>query len=85
MSDNFKFKLACAVPEYEFAQALAEGVRLFDDEAFVHIKESQDDDFWELNAYFNLYDQGPLQYAIIGTLFENSVKEVGGRKLQGCG
>ena len=73
--------MSCAVPEYEFAQALAEGVRVFDDEAFVHIKESQDDDFWELNAYFILLDQGPLQYAIIGTLFENSVREVGGRKL----
>jgi hypothetical protein len=82
MADTgYKFKLGCAVPEYEFAQALADGVRLFDQKAFVHIKESQEDDFWELTALFNLTGQGPIQFAIVGTLFENSVRDVGGRKL----
>ena len=78
---SFQFKLGCAVPSYDNAQALAEGIRLFDEDAFVHIKESQDDDFWEIVALFNLANGGQLQFGIISMLFSNSVKEIGVREL----
>ncbi|MBO92363.1 MAG: hypothetical protein CMM27_10655 [Rhodospirillaceae bacterium] len=78
---SFSYRLGCAVPSYDNAQALAEGIRLFDEDAFVHIKESQDDDFWEIIALFNLVNGGKLQFAIISLLFANSVKEIGGREL----
>ena len=59
---SFSYRLGCAVPSYDNAQALAEGIRLFDEDAFVHIKESQDDDFWEIIALFNLVNGGKLQF-----------------------
>ena len=78
---SFSYRLGCAVPSYDNAQALADGIRLFDEDAFVHIKESQDEDFWEIIALFNLANGGKLQFAIIAMLFANSVKEIGGREL----
>ena len=82
---SFHFRLACAVPTYEVAEALATGVRLFDEKAFVHIKEAQEDDFWEVQVLFNLTGgqgaAGRLQFAMISALFSNSGNEVGGRKL----
>lgn len=82
---SFHFRLACAVPAYEQAEALATGIRLFDEQAFVHIKEAQEDDFWELVALFNLAGGqgalGRIQFSMISSLFVNSVAEVGGRKL----
>ena len=81
MSDSFKFKIGCAVPKYEYAAALAEGIRLFDEDAYVHIKESQEDDFYEFIAQFNLDDKTGLEALMIGSIFEKSVIQVGGRKL----
>ena len=78
---SFRYRLACAVPAYDMADALAKGVRLFDNEAFVHIKESQDDDFWEIVCLFNLSRGSPEQFAVMTTLFTNAVEEVGGREL----
>lgn len=78
---SYQFRLGCAVPTYENAAALVEGIRLFDEDAFAHIKESQDDDFWEVIALFNLASGGTLQFAIINLLFSNSVEELGGRQL----
>lgn len=80
-SETFKFKLGCAVPKYEYAQALADGIRLFDEDAYVHIKESQEDDFYEFIAQFNLEDKTGLEAFMIGSIFEKSVIQVGGRKL----
>jgi hypothetical protein len=44
MTHSFNFKLACEVPKHEYALILAEGIREFDEEADIHIKESQGDD-----------------------------------------
>ena len=63
------------------ADALAKGVRLFDSEAFVHIKESQEDDFWEIVCLFSLQKGTSEQFAVMTTLFNNAVREVGGREL----
>jgi hypothetical protein len=63
------------------AGALAAGVRLFDDEAFVHVKEAQDDDFWEVVCMFNLERGNSEQFAVMTLLFNNAVEEVGGREL----
>jgi hypothetical protein len=63
------------------ADALAKGVRLFDDEAFVHIKEAQEDDFWEIICLFNLKHGSPEQFNVMSVLFTNAVQEVGGREL----
>jgi hypothetical protein len=63
------------------AEALAQGVRLFDNEAFVHIKESQEDDFWEIICLFNLKRGSPEQFNVMTVLFNNAVEEVGGREL----
>jgi hypothetical protein len=63
------------------ADALAKGVRLFDNEAFVHIKEAQDDDFWEIICLFSLQRGTPEQFSVMTTLFNNAVAEVGGREL----
>jgi len=81
MSRSFRYRLACAVPAYDMADALARGVRLFDDEAFVHIKEAQDDDFWEIVCLFNMMKGTPEQFAVMTLLFNNAVEEVGGREL----
>ncbi len=80
-SRSFRYRLSCAVPAYEMADALAKGVRLFDNAAFVHIKESQDDDFWEIVCLFNLKRGTPEQFAVMSLLFTNAVQEVGGREL----
>jgi len=81
MSHAFNFKLGCEVPEYEFAKILADGIKQFDDEAEIHIKESQTDDFWELTAHFFLESKTGLEAYVIGTIFEKSVAQVGGRRL----
>ena len=81
MSRSFRYRLAGAVPAYDMADALAKGVRLFDDEAFVHIKEAQDDDFWEIVCLFNLKRGSSEQFAVMTVLFNNAVQEVGGREL----
>jgi len=80
-SRSFRYRLACAVPSYDMAEALAQGVRLFDNEAFVHIKESQEDDFWEIICLFNLKRGSPEQFNVMTVLFNNAVEEVGGREL----
>jgi hypothetical protein len=80
-SRSYKYRLACAVPDYTMADALAKGVRLFDNEAFVHIKEAQDDDFWEIICLFSLQRGTPEQFSVMTTLFNNAVAEVGGREL----
>jgi len=80
-SRSFRYRLACAVPAYDMADALAKGVRLFDSEAFVHIKESQEDDFWEIVCLFSLQKGTSEQFAVMTTLFNNAVREVGGREL----
>ncbi len=63
------------------ADALAKGVRLFDDEAYVHIKEAQADDFWEIVCLFNLNRGSPDQFNVMSVLFTNAVEEAGGREL----
>ena len=80
-SRSFRYRLACAVPSYDMAEALAQGVRLFDNEAFVHIKESQEDDFWEIICLFNLKRGSPEQFNVMTVLFNNAVEEVVGREL----
>ena len=80
-SRSFRYRLACAVPSYDMADALAKGVRLFDREAFVHIKEAQEDDFWEIVCLFNLTRGAPEQFNVMSVLFTNAVEEVGGREL----
>lgn len=80
MPVSFRFRLAASIPSYDLAQSLAEGVRLFDDEAFVHIKESHEDTFWDIHAMFNL-SGGDAQYLVLRLLFENAVDECGGREI----
>ena len=79
---NFNYRLACEVPEYSLAVALTEGIKVFDEEASVTIKESQIDDFWELTAHFNLEDKTALEAYMIGSVFEKSVLQIGGRKIE---
>ncbi len=62
------------------ATALVHGVRLFDADAFVHIKESRDDDYWDIVAMFNL-SGGAGQFAVLQHLFNNAVVSVGGREI----
>ena len=80
-SRSFRYRLSCAVPAYDMADALAKGVRLFDNQAFVHIKEAQEDDFWEIICLFNLKRGSPEQFNVMTVLFNNAVEEVGGREL----
>ena len=80
MPVSFRYRLAAAIPTYELAQSLAEGIRLFDDEAFVHIKESNDDALWDIHALFNL-PGGDAQYTVLRLLFVNAVDECGGREI----
>ena len=77
---NYRYRLGCAVPEYEMATALVHGVRLFDADAFVHIKDSRDDDYWDIVAMFNL-SGGAGQFAVLQHLFNNAVVSVGGREI----
>ena len=79
---NFNYRLACEVPEYSLAVALGEGIKVFDEEANLSIKESQIDDFWEFTAQFNLEDKTALEAYMIGAVFEKSVISVGGRKIE---
>tara|TARA_B100000902_G_C27217451_1_gene867795 strand:- start:478 stop:729 length:252 start_codon:yes stop_codon:yes gene_type:complete len=79
--NNFNYRLRCEVPEYTLAVALSEGIKVFDEEASVTIKESQVDDFWEFTAQFNLEDKSALEAYMIGAVFEKSVIKVGGRKI----
>ena len=80
--NNFNYRLACEVPEYSLAVALGEGIKVFDEEANLSIKESQIDDFWEFTAQFNLEDKTALEAYMIGAVFEKSVISVGGRKIE---
>jgi hypothetical protein len=77
---TYQYKLGCAVPQFDSAQQLAKALRVFDEEAFIHIKESNDDEYWDLIALFNL-DGGMVQYLMVNKLFTNSVADVGGREL----
>jgi len=77
---SYRYRLGCAVPEYGMATALVLGVRLFDKEAFIHIKESQDDDYWDVVAMFNLTGEAN-QFAVLQHLFNNAVVSVGGREI----
>ena len=70
------------MPEYSLAVALGEGIKVFDEEANLSIKESQIDDFWEFTAQFNLEDKTALEAYMIGAVFEKSVISVGGRKIE---
>ena len=81
-TNNFNYRLACEVPEYSLAVALGEGIKVFDEEANLSIKESQVDDFWECTAQFNLEDKTALEAYMIGAVFEKSVISVGGRKIE---
>ena len=81
MSNGFNFKLGCEVPKHEYALILAQGIREFDEEAEIHIKESQKDDFWELTANFYLEGNTGLEAYVVGSIFEKSVAQVGGRTL----
>ncbi len=77
---NYRYRLGCAVPEYQIATALVSGVRLFDEDAFIHIKESQDDDYWDVVALFNLTG-GIGQFHVLQHLFNNAVASAGGREI----
>jgi hypothetical protein len=79
-SAAYRYRLGCAVPLLETAQDLALGIRLFDKEAHVHIKESAEDDFWDIVALFNL-DGGKAAFGMLSLLFTNAVEQVGGREL----
>ena len=81
MAHSFNFKLACEVPKHEYALILAEGIREFDEEADIHIKESQGDDYWELSANFYLEQKIGIEAYVVANMFEKSVLEVGGRPL----
>ena len=78
---TYRYRLGCAVPEYKMANDLADGVRLFDSDAFIHIKESNEDNYWDLVALFNL-NGGMVQYLLVNKLFAPSVTKVGGRQLR---
>ena len=79
-SAAYRYLLRCAVPLIETAQDLALGIRLFDKDAHVHIKESAEDDFWDIVALFNL-DGGKAAFGMLSLLFSNAVEQVGGRQL----
>ena len=79
--NNFNYRLACEVPEYSLAVGLSEGIKVFDKEASITIKESQVDDFWEFTAQFNLEDKSALEAYMIGSVFEKSVIKIGGRRI----
>ena len=80
MSKGFQFQLSAAVPTFEYATTLAEGLRLFDKEAFIHIMESNEGMTWDIVAMFNLKGGQP-QFTMVHSLFTNAVTSCGGKNL----
>jgi|TARA_B100000902_G_scaffold396509_1_gene457700 hypothetical protein len=77
MTKGFQFKETAEVPAYDFAASLAQGIRLFDPDALVHIKESTESMMWDISVMFNL-NGGNAEYVMIHKLFSNAVASCGG-------
>tara|TARA_R100000278_G_C5362699_1_gene126010 strand:- start:131 stop:382 length:252 start_codon:yes stop_codon:yes gene_type:complete len=77
MTKGFRFKEAAEVPSYAFAASLAKGMRLFDPDAVVHIKESTESMMWDISVMFNLRG-GNNEYLMLRRIFSNAVESCGG-------
>lgn len=76
-----RLNLAAQIPSYEAAVELAKGIRLFDKNAIVAIREGKNcDALWEFRAQFSL-DHAAIRYNDLRTLFKNSVESSGGKLL----
>jgi hypothetical protein len=73
-----RFRLSARLPKFEMGAELAKGIRLFDGDAKIVIREGQNvgGDFI-FNAQFNL-EHGKIRYKDLQKMFRNSVERVGG-------
>ena len=77
-----RFRLSARLPRYEMGLDLAKGIRLFDSEASILIREGQNvNGDWVFIAKFNL-DSSRMRYEDLHTMFRNSVEAVGGALLE---
>jgi hypothetical protein len=73
-----RFRLSAQVPKYEMASELAKGIRLFDSEASIAIREGRSVNCdWLFDASFDL-NNNELRYRDLKVMFKNSVEAVGG-------
>lgn len=76
-----RLRLAATVPSYAVAAELAKGIRLFDKNAEIRIREGkQIDGHFRFNADFDLSGQ-MIRYSDLKLMFKNSVEASGGKLL----
>lgn len=73
-----RFRLSAQLPKFEMGLELAKGIRLFDPDARISIREGQNvnGDFIFF-AQFNL-ENSRIRYKDLQKMFRNSVERVGG-------
>lgn len=76
-----RLRLAATVPTYNLAAELAKGIRLFDKNAVIKIREGkQTDGHFRFTAEFEIVDQN-IRYSDLKLMFKNSVEASGGKLL----